>query len=72
MSKKQFLTTNEVAKELGVHQSRIYALIESERLPATRFGKSWLIEAKDIELVRERKVGRPKKESKEIENDKNV
>ncbi len=61
MSKQKFLTTNEVAKELGVHQSRIYALIESERLPATRFGKSWLIEAKDVELVRDRKVGRPPK-----------
>lgn len=60
MSEKLF-TTKEAAQELGVHQSRIYALIESKRLEASRFGKSWVIKESDLESVRERKPGRPAK-----------
>jgi excisionase family DNA binding protein len=61
MKQQKILTTKEAADILGVHQSRIYALIESQRLPATRFGKSWIIQESDLEAVRERKPGRPKK-----------
>ncbi|MCY7348712.1 MAG: helix-turn-helix domain-containing protein [Pyrinomonadaceae bacterium] len=61
MAKQNLLTTKQAAEILGVHQSRIYALIDSQRLPATRFGKSWIIEESDLQLVAERKTGRPKK-----------
>lgn len=62
MSNEKILTTKEAAQILGVHQSRIYALIDSNRLKATRFGKSWIIKESDLAEVRERKVGRPKKD----------
>jgi len=61
MEKQKFVTTAEAADILGVHQSRIYALIKAERLPATRFGKSWIIQKSDLNLVKERNPGRPKK-----------
>ena len=61
MKQQKLLTTKEAADILGVHQSRIYALIDSQRLPATRFGKSWIIQESDLKLVAERKTGRPKK-----------
>jgi excisionase family DNA binding protein len=64
MDKKNLVTTAEAAEILGVHQSRIYALIKAERLPAIRFGKSWIIEKSDLNLVKERKPGRPKKDKK--------
>lgn len=62
MSNEKILTTKEAAQILGVHQSRIYALIDSNRLKATRFGKSWIIKESDLADVQERKVGRPKKD----------
>jgi len=64
MAKQNLLTTKEAAEILGVHQSRIYALIDSQRLPATRFGKSWIIQETDLKLVADRKTGRPKKDEK--------
>lgn len=64
MNKQNLITTAEAAEILGVHQSRIYALIKAERLPAIRFGKSWIIEKSDLNLVKERKPGRPKKGKK--------
>lgn len=60
---ERILTAKEAADELGVHQSRIYALVNSGRLPATRFGNALAIKASDIDLIRERKPGRPRKKS---------
>jgi len=65
---ERLLTTKQAAEELGVHQSRIYALINSHRLQATRFGNSWMIKESDLEAVRVRKPGRPSKSS-QIERD---
>jgi len=39
-------------------------MIESGRLPATKFGRDYMIQAEDLRLVENRKVGRPKKDSK--------
>lgn len=64
MNQERSLTTKEAAKELGVHHSRIYALINSGRLPASRFGSVLVIKESDLELVRERKPGRPQKINK--------
>lgn len=61
MSEERLLTTKEAAEELGVHQSRIYALINSKKLPAARFGNVFVIKLSDIDAIRERKPGRPKK-----------
>ncbi len=62
--KGKFLTTKEAAEILGVHQSRIYALIDSNRLAASRFGKAWVIYEADLRAVKDRKPGRPKKDEK--------
>ncbi len=40
---------------------RITALIKDGRLPSQQIGREHLIKESDLELVRERKVGRPAK-----------
>jgi excisionase family DNA binding protein len=55
------LTTKDAAEKLGVTQRRINALIQSGRLPAQDFGGSWMIQEEDLQLVAERKPGRPRK-----------
>jgi len=55
------LTTAEVADKLGVHRTRVNVLIQEGRLPAKRFGRAFLVEEKDLELVADRKTGRPPK-----------
>ncbi|HZH91610.1 MAG TPA: helix-turn-helix domain-containing protein [Pyrinomonadaceae bacterium] len=57
----EFLTTLEVAEKLGVSRRRILALVQAGRLPAIKFGRDYMIKEKDLKLVENRKVGRPKK-----------
>jgi len=59
---KGYLTTEEAAKKLGVSVRRIVALINSNNLPSERIGRSHVIKESDLELVKERKPGRPSKE----------
>jgi excisionase family DNA binding protein len=59
-----YLTTKEVADKLGVSLRRVQAMVESGRLPATKFGRDYMIREADLKLVENRKVGRPKKDSK--------
>lgn len=61
MGEERLLTTKEAAEILGVHQSRIYALVNSGRLKAKRFSNVLIIKESDLEPVRERKPGRPSK-----------
>jgi len=39
-------------------------MINSGRLKATKVGIVWMIDPKDLEAVKERKVGRPRKSRK--------
>ena len=55
------LTTTQVALELRVSRGRIVAMIASGRLKATRFGRDWSVWDTDIDAVRTRKAGRPRK-----------
>lgn len=55
------LTTNQAAEKLGVSRRRVLALIDTKRLPAAKFGDAYMIDEKDLQLVGERKPGRPKK-----------
>ena len=55
------LTTKEVAERLGVKIRMVQVLIQSGRLPATKFGRDYMIKEADLKLVKNRKVGRPKK-----------
>ena len=59
------IDSKEAARRLGISRQRVIQLVESGRLPATKRccgprGK-FRIKVEDLELVRERKVGRPKK-----------
>jgi excisionase family DNA binding protein len=57
----EFLTTKEVAQKLGITPRRVVALVTAGRLPATKFGRDYMIKEADLKLVEERRVGRPKK-----------
>lgn len=64
MSGMTILTTLEAAKKLGVSPRRVRALIKAEKLPAQKFGTSYMINEKDLAKVMDRKTGRPKKGEK--------
>ena len=55
------LTTSQAAAALGVSPRRVQAMIRAGRLKAIRFGRDWLIRPADLDAVRVRPVGRPKK-----------
>ncbi len=59
------ISTAEAAKRLGVTANRVRALIDAKRLKATKLGNVWLIDPKDLEAVRQRKPGRPRKARKD-------
>ncbi|MBX3280712.1 MAG: helix-turn-helix domain-containing protein [Acidobacteria bacterium] len=58
----ELLTTSEVAERLGVTRWRVNALIKSGRLKAEKKGQIFLVDARDLEAVADRKPGRPAKE----------
>lgn len=58
------ISVTEAAKRLNVTSTRIRAMISSGRLKATKVGNVWVINPKDLEAVKNRKVGRPRKARK--------
>jgi excisionase family DNA binding protein len=60
----KLLTTQQTAERLGVHRSRVHALIQEGRLPAQKFGNVYMIKESDLHLVAERKTGRPPKKKR--------
>jgi excisionase family DNA binding protein len=56
---KETLTTEEAAHRLGVTTARVRQMIIAGRLPAQRFGRSHVIVASDLELIKDRSPGRP-------------
>jgi excisionase family DNA binding protein len=60
----KIIGTAEAARRLNVTQSRVRVLIDSGRLKAMKVGREWLIDPKDLDAVKERKVGRPRKARK--------
>ena len=60
----KIISTTEAARRLNVSPSRIRAMISSGRLKAMKVGKVWLIDPKDLDAVKDRKVGRPRKARK--------
>jgi excisionase family DNA binding protein len=59
----KLLGTKEASERLAVSQQRIQALIKNGKLPAEKIGRDWLIKENDLELVKNRQAGRPKKEA---------
>ena len=62
----KIISTTEAARRLNVSPSRIRAMIDSGRLKAIKVGKVWLINPKDLDAVKYRKVGRPRKARKTV------
>ena len=60
----KIIGTAEAARRLNVTQSRVRAMIDSGRLKAIKVGREWLIDPKDLDAVKDRKVGRPRKSIK--------
>jgi excisionase family DNA binding protein len=58
----KLLTTKEVAEKLGVSVRRVQAMISDSVLPATKLGRDYLVKESDLDLVKDRKSGRPAKE----------
>jgi excisionase family DNA binding protein len=61
---KDLISSKEAAEKLGLSLRRVQALITSGRLPAQKIGNSYVVNEKDLELVKERKSGRPAKQNK--------
>lgn len=61
----EFISAAEAAKALGVSKRRVLALIGAGRLRATRVGQAYVIRARDLDAVRVRKPGKPRKENPE-------
>ena len=57
----ELIGTKEAAGELGVIPRRVRALITAGRLKAMLVGGTYLIRRRDLEAVRVRKIGRPRK-----------
>jgi excisionase family DNA binding protein len=66
----KIIGTAEAAKRLNVTVSRVLKMIAAKRLKATKLGNVWLIDPKDLEAVKDRKVGRPRKARKSSKRNK--
>ena len=64
----KIISTTEAARRLGVTANRVRVLIRAKRLKAIKVGHEWLIDPKDLEAVKERRVGRPRKSRKTIKS----
>lgn len=53
--------TAEVARCLGVSPQRVRQMVQSGQLSAQKLGRDWLVDEKDLVLVKDRKPGRPRK-----------
>ena len=68
----KMLSAKQAADILGVHHSRVRVLIREGRLPAQKVGRDWIILQSDLELVKDRKPGRPAKKEKERSMDREI
>lgn len=60
MKENELLTTKQVAEILGVTVGRVQQMVADGQLPATKIGRDNFIKETDLEIVKDRKVGRPK------------
>jgi excisionase family DNA binding protein len=59
----KLISAAEAAEKLGVHITRVQVLIREGRLPAQKVGGSYVINDSDLKLVKDRKPGRPPKQT---------
>lgn len=55
------ITTKAAAERLGISARRVRALVETDRLPASRIGRDLLIDERHLARVADRKPGRPRR-----------
>ncbi len=55
----KLISVAEAAKILGVTRARVNQFITDKRLPAQRIGRSFAIREEDLQLVQNRRTGRP-------------
>ena len=60
----RLVSTNEVAKRLGIHRVNAAALVRSGRLPAVKVGKTWVVASADLERLAKNYVKGPGPQSK--------
>lgn len=56
---QDLISVTEAADRLGVTRGRVAQLISEGRLPASKVGHVFVIQAQDLELVKDRRPGRP-------------
>jgi len=66
MRQTTLLDTHQAAAELQVSPKQVSALIRAGRLPAESTDADWAIAPEDLELVRERPTGRPRKQTSNV------
>lgn len=59
----ELLTTSQAAQKLGVSAGRVRQMVVDGRLPVVRLGRDNLIRSADLALVKNRKTGRPPKDT---------
>lgn len=61
------MSTTEAGHRYGIHPETLRRWIDAGRLPAVKVGRTYVLEAKDVEAAlaeRPKRTGRPRKESK--------
>lgn len=61
VQEKSLLSVVEVALALGVTRGQVQKLIVAGRLPAQKVGRSYVVQAADLNEFERRPVGRPRK-----------
>jgi excisionase family DNA binding protein len=59
----KLLSTSEAANDLGVSSIRVRAMIRDGKLKAQKIGRDYIIKESDLTPVKNRKPGRPAKNS---------
>jgi excisionase family DNA binding protein len=65
MNQMKVIGTTEAAKRLGISQNRVRDLIASGRLKAQKIGREYAINPADLNAVKKRTPGRPRKARKD-------
>jgi len=60
-------TTAEVASRLRVHHFSVCRIIRSGKLPAMKFGKTWVVAEADLAKLAESYVGHPGRPRKTVQ-----
>jgi len=65
MKNKKFLSTTELAKILGISRVAVFKKIKNDQIKATKVGRNFVIERKDLDGILDEKA--TKEEKVEIE-----